>query len=154
MPTGTRIDPYTSYLFHIEIEGIAEAMFKECSGLQYETEVLPVEEGGVNDHVHKLPGRTKYSNLTLKRGMTESTSLWNWYMKVVQGKVQRKNISVVLYEPVKGKAGEDSDVREVKRWSFVSAYPIKWAGPILKADESAIGIETLEIAHEGMTLSK
>jgi len=145
MATGTRVDPYVTYLFHVEIDGIAEAVFKECSGLEYETEVLSFEEGGVNDRVHKLPGRTKFSNLTLKKGMTQSSELWDWYMKVVQGKPERRNMSVVLFDPSQG---------EVKRWSFESAYPIKWSGPSLKAEESAIGIETLEIAHEGMTLSQ
>ncbi|OGO14515.1 MAG: phage tail protein [Chloroflexi bacterium RBG_16_48_7] len=139
-----RVDPYVTCQFHIEIDGIAEAIFKECSGLEYETEVLSFEEGGVNDRVHKLPGRTKYSNLTLKKGMTQSPELWDWYSKVVKGKIERKNMSVVLYETMKG---------EVKRWNFESAYPIKWSGPTLKADESAISIETLEIVHEGMTLS-
>ena len=144
MASTRNIYPYTSNLFHIEIEGIEEAFFKECGGLTAETEILSFEEGGVNDYIHKLPGRTKYPNVVLKRGITESGWLWDWYQKVASGKVERKNISIVLYNP----KGE-----EVKRWSFERAYPVKWSGSDLKADESAIAVETLEITHEGMKLS-
>jgi phage tail-like protein len=136
--------PYITSLFNIEIEGIQEAYFKECSGLESETEVLSFEEGGVNDYIHKLPGRTKHANVVLKRGITDSGWLWDWYQKVARGKVERKNLSVVLY---------NSQGEEVKRWSFERAYPVKWSGPELKSDENSIAIEALEIAHEGMKLS-
>jgi phage tail-like protein len=139
--TSRRADPFITCKFHVEIEGIQEAFFKECSGLEAETEVFSYEEGGVNDHPHKLPGRTKYPNVSLKRGVTDSSALWEWYLKVIQGKVERKNVSIVLY---------DSKGSEVKRWSFDRAYPIKWTGPGLKADENAVAIEILELAHEGM----
>lgn len=139
--TARRLDPYINCRFHVEIEGVQEAFFRECSGLEAETEVLSYEEGGVNDHPHKLPGRTKFPNVSLKRGVTDSGALWEWYLKVVQGKIERKNISIVLY------ASEGS---EVKRWSFERAYPIKWSGPGLSSEENAVAIETLELAHEGM----
>jgi phage tail-like protein len=142
--TGRRIDPYINSRFHVEIQGIQEAFFRECSGLEAETEVLSYEEGGMNDHPHKLPGRTKFPNVSLKRGMTDSKTLWEWYSKVIDGKIERKNVSIVLY---------DQQGSEVKRWSFERAYPTKWVGPGIKSDENAIAIETLEMVHEGMKLS-
>ena len=142
--TGRRIDPYITSRFHVEIQGIQEAFFRECSGLEAETEVLSYEEGGMNDHPHKLPGRTKFPNVSLKRGMTDSKTLWEWYSKVIDGKIERKNVSIVLY---------DQQGSEVKRWSFERAYPTKWVGPGIKSDENAIAIETLEMVHEGMKLS-
>lgn len=142
--TGRRVDPYITSLFHVEIEGIDEAFFRECQGLEAETEVLSYEEGGVNDHPHKLPGRTKFPNVSLKRGVTDSSALWKWYSDVVQGKIERKNVSIVLY---------DTEASEVKRWSFDRAYPVKWVGPGLKAEENAVAVETLELVHEGMKLS-
>ena len=141
--TGQRADPYITCYFHIEIEGIQEALFKECSGLEAETEVLSFEEGGLNDHPHKLPGRTKFPNVNLKRGVTDSSALWDWYQKIIQGKVERKNISIILY---------NSEGDEVKRWSFERAYPIKWVGPGLRTDENTVAIEALELTHEGMKL--
>ena len=145
MPTtGKRIDPYLTCRFHVEIQGIEHAAFTECSGLTIETEVLDIEEGGRNDYVHKLPGRTKVSNVTLKWGFSDSNELWDWYRKVVQGTIDRKNISIVHYD-LKG--------NEVRRWSFNDAYPVKWIGPDFKAGDNATTIDTLELAHRGMDLS-
>src|SRR4030042_5308146 len=137
---GNTIDPYITCMFHVEIEGIEEAVFQGCSGLEAETEVMSFEEGGVNDRPHKLPGRTRFSNVSLKRVITESSALWDWYNKVMHGLVERKNMSIILY---------DAKANEVKRWSFDPAYPVKWSGPGLNANENTMGIETLEITHEG-----
>lgn len=141
--TAQRIDPHITSRFHVEIDGIAEAIFKECSGLEAQTEVMDYEEGGVNDHIHKLPGRTKFSNINLKRGVTDSNVLWEWYLDVIQGQIERKNMSIVLF---------DLQNSEVKRWNFERAYPIKWSGPGFKSEDNAVAIESLEIVHEGMTL--
>jgi phage tail-like protein len=141
---GSSVDPYITCLFHVEIEGIEEAVFQECTGLEAETEVMSFEEGGVNDRPHKLPGRTRFPNVSLKRGITESSALWDWYSKVMHGMVERKNMSVILY---------DTKANEVKRWSFDRAYPVKWSGSNLNANENLMGVETLEIVHEGMLLS-
>lgn len=143
--TGERVDPATTHCFAVEIGKIQQALFSELSGLQAEVEVFPYEEGGCNDFVHKLPGRTKFSNITLKRGVTSTDDLWQWFHNVVEGKVERKEVSVVLL---------DGAQRQVKRWNFSSAYPVKWVGPALKAGENAISIETLELAHQGITVSK
>jgi phage tail-like protein len=145
MANFDNIYPYITSAFKVEIEGVQEASFKECSGLEAETEVLSFEEGGVNDFVHKLPVRTKHPNVVLKRGITEFGLLWDWYQKVSQGKIERKNISIVMF---------NSEGEEVKRWSFDRAYPVKWSGPGLKADENSVAVETLELVHEGMKSSK
>ncbi len=141
---GEHTDPYLTSKFYIEIQGIEQASFAECSGLAVETEVFEYQEGGLNEYVHKLPGRSKVSNVTLKRGITDSNELWDWYRDVVQGKIERKNVSIVLY---------DLEGNEVMRWAFIDAYPVKWSGPAFKADANAITIETLELAHRGMNLS-
>ncbi len=142
--TGLRIDPFTTQSFSIEIGHIQHALFSEFSGLQAEVEVLSFEEGGCNDYTHKLPGRTKLSNITLKRGVAYTDELWLWFVAVMNGLVVRQNISVVLYDAAHVSA---------KRWNFSRAYPVKWVGPAFKAGENAISIETLELAHEGMSVS-
>jgi len=141
--TAKRVDPYITCYFSVEIEGIQEAFFRECSGLESEIEVLPYEEGGVNDHPHKLPGRAKFPNVTLKRGVTDSKDLWEWFSKGIQGQIKRKTVHIILC---------DAKGEEVRRWTFEGAYPIKWSGPSLNANENAVAIETLELAHEGMEL--
>lgn len=139
--TGSRVDPYVTCYFSVEVEGIQEALFRECSGLEGEIEVFPYEEGGVNDHQHKLPGRAKFPNVVLKRGVTESKVLWEWFSSGLQGEIKRKTVHIVLCN-AKGE--------EVRRWTFEGAYPVKWSGPSLNSNENAVAIETLELAHEGM----
>ncbi len=141
MPVGERKDPYLSFRFLVEIQGLVVGGFSEVSGLQANTEVEEIKEGGVNDFVHKLPKITKYPNITLKRGITDLDALWHWHQDVVNGKVERKTVFIMLM---------DSEGNEKWRWSFEHAYPVKWTGPDLKADGSTVGVETLELAHNGI----
>jgi phage tail-like protein len=136
------INPYMGYRFLVEFEGVTIGGFSEVSGLQAETKVATVKEGGVNDHLHKIPEGTEYQNLTLKRGITDSKRLWLWYRDVVLGKVVRRNIFVILL---------DAAGNEKWRWLFANAYPVKWVGPDLKADSAAVGLESVEIAHDGIS---
>lgn len=140
MAIADRSDPYQSLNFLVEIQGLIVGGFSEVSGIQAETEVEEVREGGVNDYVHKLPKVTKYPNVTFKRGITDSDVLWRWHQDVVSGKIVRMSIFVIL---------RDLQGSEKWRWSFLDAYPIKWVGPDLKADSSAVAIESLELAHNG-----
>ena len=136
-----RTDPYLAFRFKVEIEGVIAASFSECSGLQVETEIEEYREGGVNVFVHKLPKRTKYQTITLKRGLMDSEELWYWHQGVVAGIVIRLNGSILLL---------DHKGREQWRWNFIEAYPIKWVGPALRADQGSVAIETLELAHHGL----
>ena len=142
MATGERKDPYLGYRFLVEIEGLVVSGFSEVSGLQAETEVEEYREGGVNEHTHKLPKGTKYTNLILKRGITDSNELWKWHQDVIEGRIQRRSGSIILLD----QTGE-----EKWRWNFIGAYPIKWTGPDFKADSSAAAIETLEFVHNGIS---
>ncbi len=142
-------DPYANCRFYVEIKNIKAAVFTEVSGLQIETTVFEYEEGGHNDFTHRLPGRTKVSNLTLKRGMTISEGAGKdflaWCMKVMHGTIERQNISVIMYDTT----GKD-DPKAVVRWNFDGAYPVKWVGPQFQSTGNAVAIETLELAHRGM----
>jgi phage tail-like protein len=140
MAIAERSDPYVGSHFSIEIEGIEQGSFSEVGGLQMETEVMDYAEGGNNGFVHKLPGRTKWGNITLKRGLTDSVDLWTWHEGVSQGKVERKDVSIVQF---------DNELQEVRRWNLRQAFPVKWVGPAWNATTPAVAIETLEIAHHG-----
>ena len=72
-------DPLSAFRFKVEIEGVIEAGFSECSGLQVETEIEEIREGGLNEFVHKLPKGFKHVNLTLKHGLTTSDTLYRWH---------------------------------------------------------------------------
>jgi phage tail-like protein len=137
-------DPALGFRFGVEIGGVVEAIFTECSGLSLERKVFQYEEGGVNDHVHMLPGRTKGSNIVLKYGVTESNSLWKWYQAgLYDGNVKTVNVSIILF---------DSEGKELKRWNADGAYPVKWKGPDFNAANSQVAIETIELAHQGLSL--
>lgn len=136
-----RNDPYPSFRFRVEIESIIVASFSEVSGLQIEMETESYREGSVNNFVHTFPKGIKYQPLVLKRGITDSNDLWNWYKDVRTGKITRKGVTVVLMDP----SGNDK-----MHWKFVGAYPTKWTGPELKANSSAIAIESIELVHQGI----
>jgi phage tail-like protein len=137
-------EAYAVARFYILIDGLAQATFMEVSGLQIETEVLEYAEGGNNGFVHKLPGRTRVSNLTLKRGFALTNALYKWYAGAATGrKIERKNVSLVLFDA----AGE-----ELIRWNFIGAYPVKWIGPQFDASSTMAVVETLELAHAGLQM--
>lgn len=141
MTTGDRIDPYRGYNFRVEIDGITRAGFTEASGLDSAQDAIEYREGDDALTAHKLPGLIKYSNITLKWGVTDDAELWEWRKQSMDGKVVRKNGSIVLC----------NDTGEEKvRWNFAEGWPTKWTAPGLNATGNEVAIETLEIAHEGI----
>ena len=141
MAVGDRKDPYRSYQFLVEIEGITRAGFRECSGLDSSQDAIEYREGNEALTTRKLPGLVKYSNISLKWGITDDAELWAWRNKVVSGKIERRNGSIILLD--------DTGAEKV-RWNFREAWPTKWTGPSFNATGNDIAIETLEIAHEGL----
>lgn len=139
MATGKRVDPYRNFSFLVEIDGITQAGFSDCSGFGASTDPVEYREGGETKTVRKLPGLTKYTNITLKWGLTDSKELYNWYRDVVNGKIDRKSGSIILL---------DLEGNEKVRWNFFDAWPTKWDGPDFTAKGNDVAIETLELAHE------
>jgi phage tail-like protein len=123
----------------VEIDGITQAGFQEVDGLDSSTDAIDYREGNDPLHVRKLTGLNKHSAITLKRGITDSDELWKWRATVVDGKVERKNGSIILL---------DDTGTEKLRWNFFNAWPSKWTGPALNATNNAVAVETLELTHE------
>lgn len=144
-PLGQRVDPYGNFNFLVEIDGITRASFQEASGLDSSIDVIEHREGGDPATPRKLPGMAKYTNIVLKRGVTDDTELWEWHADAVNGTVTRKNGSIVLL---------DDTGAEKMRWNFREAWPTKWTGPSFNATGNEVAIETLEIAHEGLELQE
>ncbi len=117
------------------------AFFKSVSGLRYETEVVDVKAGGVNQSTFRLVGATKWANLTFKQGFTASSNLLTWRDQWINGKGSRASGSIELL---------DSAGNSQRKWSFVDGWPCKWEISELDASKSEIAIETLEIAHHGL----
>lgn len=141
MAVGDRKDPYRGYNFLVEIDGITRAGFRECSGLDSTQDPIQYREGTDPLTQRKLPGLNTYSNISLKWGITDDAEFWDWRMKSMEGKVERKNGSIVLMND----AGE-----EKLRWNFTAGWPTKWTGPSLNATGNDVAIESLDIAHEGL----
>jgi phage tail-like protein len=134
-------DPYKSFRFIVEINGTEVGGFSDVTGLEARTETDDYREGGTNDYVHKIAKESKYPNLTLKRGITDATELWDWYKNIVAGDIQRKTVSVLLL---------DAQRNEKWRWVFSDAFPVKWSGSDMSANGNSVLVETLELAHHGM----
>ena len=144
MAPSPRDDLYTGFNFLVEIDGITVAAFKQVSGLGSETEVIEYRAGSDKANtVRKLPGLTRYANIVLKRGVTKDAQLWNWRKTVEQGIADRRNGSIVLLDEARS---------EILRWDFSNGWVAKFSGPDLNAQANEVAIETIEIAHEGLTL--
>jgi phage tail-like protein len=137
---GVFIDPYRSYNFKLVVQGITEGHFTECSGMGIKVQVVKYREGGTSQVVHCIPGPVEYADVTLRYGLTASRDLWDWLMTAVRGKVQRKNVSILLL---------DSDgVAEVMRWDLVNAWISEWHGTVLDAMHREVAIESLTLVFE------
>lgn len=135
-------DPLVSFHFAVDIQGVIQGFFTECSGLGSETEI--VEHKVVKDGVEvvmKIPGRLKWENIVLKRGITSNMDVWTWRKQVETGDVSgaRRDGSIVMF---------DQTLSEVARWNFVRGWPSKVTGPSVKSDSNEIGIEEMTITHE------
>ena len=137
-----RADPFGGYNFRVEIDGITRAGFKSCSGLEISQNAGTYREGADRSPiVRKIPGLVTTSDVTLARGITNDSELWQWRKKLGSGTVDRRNMSIVLV---------DDTGKDVIRWNLRNCWPTKWSGPSLDATSDELAIETLTIAHEGL----
>ena len=145
--------PYGSYVFALQIQkegGAAEEIghFMECSGLKSACEVFEIQEGGMNDRVHKFPGQSKWENITLRTATTASNELFAWRDQFLKGKFGERKKYKGFIKIL------DNDFEEIRVYEFVNAWPVSWEGPSLNSGGSEIAIESLELAHDGLYLRK
>ncbi|MEB3216062.1 MAG: phage tail protein [Nostocales cyanobacterium 94392] len=141
--TGQRNDPFQQFNFLVEIDGINRAGFMECTSLSTETDVIEYREGADISTMRKIKGLDKYAAITLKGGMLQDTSLWNWRKQIINGQVERKSADIILLD-------ESRD--EVMRWRLREAWITKWEGGPFNAKTNDVLVETVEIVHEGMEI--
>jgi phage tail-like protein len=140
-----RKDPFKDYSFLVEIDGTAQAAFSEVSGLSGAAEVIEYREGAdIATSTRKLPGRIAYDNVTLRRGITTSRELYDWWRTVVTGNPERRDVPIVLL---------DDSRTEVLRWILRDAWVAKFEVGPLKAKGNDVLIEAIELAHEGFELA-
>jgi phage tail-like protein len=127
--------------FIVNIDGFGSlGSWTKCDGLAVEYEVFEYQEGGLNEYVHRLPGRRKYSNVKLTRPLDRESQMVVRWVTELSTRVVRMNAEIVLLDP-------NDDV--VRLWNLHGVYPLKWTGPSLDAAGNQVANETLEFAHNG-----
>jgi len=141
-----RLDPYTGYNFAVELDGITRAGFRECSGLENSQNAGEYREGtDKNPSVRKLPGLVTHSDITLSRGITSDSKLWDWREKVMKGVVERHDISITLMDD-----GGNAKIT----WNLFDCWPRQWTGPSLNATSDDVVVEQLVLAYERIEVDK
>jgi phage tail-like protein len=140
------LDPGDAYLPPAQAQLlplVAAGAFQEVAGLGASLEVVAYAEGGRNDSVHQLPVRHSWNRITLKRGVVRAAGLWAWYVVGLADSLgARRDGAVVLL---------GLDGLPAAAWAFRGGLAAKWSGPDLHAEQNAVAVESLEIAHEGLT---
>ncbi len=148
MATSDRNDPYRNFRFKVEIDGIQlTGGFSEATIPDSTTDPVDYREGTDSPFQRKLSGLTKYGNITLKKGLTDSMDLYNWRKSVEDaGAIKaRKSISLILV---------DEEGNDKSRWDIINAWPTKYSSVGFNAKNNEVVIETLEIVHEGVKRTK
>lgn len=139
-------DPLVGFSFSLDVQGTVAGYFQEISGLGSENEIVEnkvVTETGIQV-IQKLPGRLKFTDVTLKRGVTGSMDIWDWRKKVELGDIggARKNATITMY---------DQALAPVAKWNLVRCWPTKVSGPSMNSETSGAAIEEVSITFEEMT---
>ena len=134
--------PYAKFRYKVEIDGLEAGGFSEASGFDASIDVIEYREGDMVQTPMKLPGLKKYGNITLKQGVADSMVMYEWMIAGVEGEVERKTITITIL---------DETETATASWQVINAWPAKYTAPDFNATSSEVAIETLEIAHEGMT---
>lgn len=132
--------------FHFQVDwGGSNLGFSEISGLGIDQQVIEYRDGLSPEYsTIKMPGIRKYGNITMKRGIIKGDNeFWQWLNTISLNTVGRRDMSIKLL---------DEEHNPVMVWTVRNAWPVKITSPTLKSDSNEVAIETLEIAHEGITI--
>ena len=138
-----RRDPYVNSRFKLQLGSVQQASFAECAIADTTTDPIEYRTGDDPGTVRKQPGLTKYGNITLKWGLSDSKDIWEWRKKVIDGNMgaARVNGSIII---------QDEEGNDKVQWDFLNGWPSKYDPADLNAKGNDIAIETLEITHEGL----
>jgi phage tail-like protein len=142
--TGLHLDPFTTFNFLLEVEGLLVGGFTAISGLGSKAEVRTVREGGVNDREYKLPGQITYSDIVLDSGLTALDPMWLWYQSTLDGRIRRRNGSVYML---------DQRGIPITWWNFYNAWPSEWEGPAFDSSQGLVAAQRFVLSHERVTRS-
>lgn len=135
--------PYRNFRFRLEIDGLDAGGFSEVSGFDATFDVVEYRAG--DDTVitpTKLPGLIKYGNITLKWGSSETMVLYDWLIDISEGTIEKKTVTLTAL---------DEEGNPAASWRCINAWPVKYTAPDFNGTSSEVAIETIELAHEGLT---
>lgn len=137
--------PLPSFYFKVEIDGIDEIAFKEISGLDVEAQIIEYRHGNSPAFsTIKMPGIQKSSNVSLKKGVfAKDNKLWDWFSKIQMNTIERKAVTISLL---------DQSNAPTMVWKLANAWPTKITGVSLKSDGNEVAVESIDLAHEGLTI--
>ena len=140
------IYPYKKYNYKVLVDGKEEAGFSEVSAPDITSDPVEYREGSMAGKTPgKQPGILKYSNVTLKRGTTESQVFVDWMKEIQNGKAPRRTVVITLM---------DDEMKEVASWQLEKAWPTRYTAPDFNATSNEVAIESLELVCEGITRTK
>ncbi len=132
--------------FHFQVDwGGTKIGFSEASGLTVENDVIEYRDGASPEFTKiKMPGLKKYSNITLKRGIVPADNeFFQWLNTTKMDKPERRDLTISLL---------NEEHSPVMTWKVKNSWPIKVEGPSLKSDDNNVAVESIELAHEGLTV--
>ncbi len=141
--TGDRNDPHGSFNFIVEIDGLGEvAGFLSVEGLETTSDVIIYRNGDEDITPRKIPGKKRFANIVLRRGVTANADLWEWRKSVLDGKTERKGGAIVIRNEAR---------EEAIRFTFREAWPCRYSIGKLDATQNGIAIEEIELVVEDLT---
>lgn len=132
--------------FHFQVKWDSEVMsFQEVSGLDVESQVIEYRHGDSPEFsTIKMPGLKKSGNVTMKKGVFKSDNkFWDWFVQIKMNTIKRIPVTISLL---------DEEGSPTMVWTLANAFPSKITGTDLKSEGNEVAIETIEIAHEGVTI--
>lgn len=144
--TQNNIWPLPKFRFTVDWGSQTNIAFQEVTGLEAETQIIEYRAG--NSPIFstiKMPGIAKYGNVTMKRGIfVNDNTFWNWYKQITMNTIARINVVIKLL---------DETGKVTMMWTLNNAWPTKISGTDLKSDGNEVAVQSIEIAHEGLTIA-
>lgn len=140
-------DPYGNHYFMLEVDSEEVSHVLHVGGLKTAAQVFEIEEGGHNGHVHKRVAQSRWDNLTIRFATSSSRFLQKWRNDFLRNPLDEglwKSGSIVMF---------NNHGDAVRRFHFVRAWPVSWEGPSLDSSNSELAVESLELAHDGLSVS-
>ena len=130
--------------FYVEIGSDIKACFTDCSGIGVQIDKEVYQEGGVNNQQRVFLKQAKFNDVTLKRGITDDLTFWEWVSGVLDNTPKKRlNVNILVFN----QAGET-----MQTWTLIGAIPVGWKAPALQANSNTAAIEELTLAYEGLKI--